>query len=231
MRLPPGSNASGIDPNHTNPRPARWAGVVFIQDSELVIIRPQSYPIPHLNGFFRLLSRGRRPTIMKLAQLLDTDRIVLDMQETERWPAIVELVNHLVHSGHLPESHYQDVLNALYAREEQVSTGIGSGIAIPHAFSDELEDVVAVFGRSIEGIDFEAVDNAPVHHILLFIVPRKDYQLHLRTLAIIAKFFTNCDVRRSLDRAKTRKEVMEILSSKPSRNTSRLTLPTPPSKP
>jgi mannitol/fructose-specific phosphotransferase system IIA component (Ntr-type) len=78
------------------------------------------------------------------------------------------------------------MLEALKAREEQVSTGIGSGVAIPHAFSDILRGGRG-FGRSKAGIDFEAIDNAPVHFIILFIVPRKDYHLHLRTLAAIAK--------------------------------------------
>jgi mannitol/fructose-specific phosphotransferase system IIA component (Ntr-type) len=117
----------------------------------------------------------------------------------------------------MPPSHREEALAALKAREEQVSTGIGSGVAIPHAFSDVLEEVVAVFGRSKSGIDFEALDNAPVHFIILFIVPRKDYHLHLRTLAAIAKMFTNCEVRRQLGLAGTRDEILAILDSKPSR--------------
>jgi mannitol/fructose-specific phosphotransferase system IIA component (Ntr-type) len=77
--------------------------------------------------------------------------------------------------------------------------------------------VVAIFGRSKDGLDFEALDNAPVHFIILFIVPRKDYHLHLRTLAAIAKMFTNCEVRRQLAAAETRDEILAILDSKPSR--------------
>jgi mannitol/fructose-specific phosphotransferase system IIA component (Ntr-type) len=115
----------------------------------------------------------------------------------------------------LPAALKDQVLTALKAREDQVSTGIGSGVAIPHAFSDDLEEVTAIFGRSRVGIDFEAIDNAPVHFIILFIVPRKDYQLHLRTLAAIAKMFTNCEVRRQFGEAQTRDEILAILDSKP----------------
>ncbi len=154
---------------------------------------------------------------MKLAQLLTVDQILLDMKATEHWPSIEELVGHLVENGKLPAALQEDVLAALKAREEQVSTGIGSGVAIPHAFSDQLEEVVAIFGRSKAGIDFEALDNAPVHFIILFIVPRKDYHLHLRTLAAIAKMFTNCEIRRRLGEAETRNEVLSILECKPSR--------------
>jgi mannitol/fructose-specific phosphotransferase system IIA component (Ntr-type) len=154
---------------------------------------------------------------MKLAKLLGADQVLLDMKAVDHWPAIEELVHHLVELKLLPQAQKDGALEALRAREEQVSTGIGSGVAIPHAFSDELEDVVAVFGRSKHGIDFEAIDNAPVHFIILFIVPRKDYHLHLRTLAAIAKMFTNCEIRRQLGAAETRDEILAILDSKPSR--------------
>lgn len=154
---------------------------------------------------------------MKLANLLGADQIILDMKAVDHWPAIEELVDHLVQISLLPEAQREGSLEALKAREEQVSTGIGSGVAIPHAFSDELEEVVAIFGRSKAGIDFEAIDNAPVHYIILFIVPRKDYHLHLRTLAAIAKMFTNCEIRRQLSTAETRDEILTILDSKPSR--------------
>jgi mannitol/fructose-specific phosphotransferase system IIA component (Ntr-type) len=154
---------------------------------------------------------------MKLAQLLSVDQILLDMEAGEHWPSIVELVEQLVKTGRLCESQRDEILTSLKAREEQVSTGIGSGVAIPHTFSDVLEEVVAIFGRSQRGIDFSALDNAPVHLIVLFIVPRKDYHLHLRTLAAIAKMFTNSEIRRQLGSASSREEVLAILDSKPSR--------------
>lgn len=155
---------------------------------------------------------------MKLAKLLNVDRILLDMKATEHWAAIVELVDYLVERGDIPKESSEPILTALQEREAQVSTGIGSGVAIPHTFSDNLEEVVAVFGRSKEGIDFEALDNAPVHFIILFIVPKKDYHLHLRTLAAIAKMFTNCEVRRNLSTAICRNDILDILDPKPNRN-------------
>jgi mannitol/fructose-specific phosphotransferase system IIA component (Ntr-type) len=154
---------------------------------------------------------------MKLAKLLSADQIILDMKAVEHWPSIVELVGHLVATGQLPAEQEQEMLDAFKAREEQVSTGIGSGIAIPHAFSDHLENVIAVFGRSKAGIDFEALDNAPVHFIILFIVPRKDYHMHLRTLAAIAKMFTNVEVRRQLGVAETIDDILSIIDAKPTR--------------
>lgn len=155
---------------------------------------------------------------MKLAALLSTDQVILDMRSNEHLPAIEELVDHLVSIERLSEDLRDEVKAALVAREEQVSTGIGSGVAIPHAFSEKIEDVVAVFGRSKNGVDFEALDHGPVHFIILFVVPKKDYHLHLQTLAAIAKMFTNCEIRKQLAAAESRAEILEILTGKASGN-------------
>ena len=154
---------------------------------------------------------------MKLASLLTNDQVILDMKAEEHWPAIVELVEYLDRHEFLKGENKDDVLEALHTREDQISTGIGSGVAIPHAFSEKLDHVVAVFGRSKKGIDFEALDNAPVNFVLLFVVPKKDYHMHLQTLAAIAKLFNNCEVRQQLANAETREEVIDILGSRPSR--------------
>lgn len=154
---------------------------------------------------------------MKLADLLTPDHILLEMKAAGHWPAIEELVGKLVEAGSLPQDMRASTLEALRAREDLVSTGIGSGVAIPHAFSDEISEVAAVFGRSPGGIDFEALDHEPVHLIILFIVPRKDYHLHLRTLAAIAKMFTSPDIRRRLMEADNRDEILAIMGCKPQR--------------
>ena len=154
---------------------------------------------------------------MNLASLLTVDQIIPSMRATGHREAIVELVDHLVASGNLPPDKREEVLTALQNREEKISTGIGSGVAIPHAFSACVEKVIAVFGRSLPGIDFESLDDAPVHNIVLFIVPKKEYHLHLRTLAAIAKLFTNREVRQRLAEAETRDEIHEIFASRPAR--------------
>ncbi|HVJ45531.1 MAG TPA: PTS sugar transporter subunit IIA [Luteolibacter sp.] len=154
---------------------------------------------------------------MKLAQLITPAQILLDLKADGHWAAIEELVEGLTGCGKLPLSLKAESLASLKAREEQVSTGIGGGVAIPHAFSDELEEVIAIFGRSVAGVDFNALDGKKVHLIILFIVPRRDYHLHLRTLAAIAKMFTNSEVRRQLVEAGTSDDILAILDSRPSR--------------
>ncbi len=146
---------------------------------------------------------------MTLGNLLSKDQILPEMQATERWSAIVELVDLLVAKGLVKAEDRDVVLAALRAREETMSTGIGFGIAIPHASSDRVDRVVAAFGRSSTGIEFDSLDNAPVEFIVLFVVPKDQFQTHLRTLAAIAKFLNDRSVR---DRLRTAVGADEILA-------------------
>ena len=85
---------------------------------------------------------------MSLANLLSAEQIIPEMKATERWAAIVELIDLLVGLGKIKSTDRDPILAALKQREETMSTGIGFGIAIPHCSSDRLEEVVAAFGRS-----------------------------------------------------------------------------------
>ncbi len=149
---------------------------------------------------------------MNLATLLKPEQIVHSVQSTDHWEVIEELVEHLCTGGFLCDEFKADTLAALKEREEKISTGIGSGVAIPHAFSDHIDEVVAAFGRSEAGVNFEAVDNNPVHFIVLFVVPKKNYHLHLQTLAAIAKLFARSDIRERLSAAESREDILSVFS-------------------
>jgi mannitol/fructose-specific phosphotransferase system IIA component (Ntr-type) len=137
------------------------------------------------------------------------------MQASERQAAIVELVDLLVGKEHIKADDRDVVLGALRAREATMSTGIGFGIAIPHASSDRIEQVVACFGRSSQGIEFDALDNAPVKFVVLFVVPKNQFQTHLRTLASIAKFLNDRGTRDSLATAGSAEEILAIFRDRP----------------
>jgi len=147
---------------------------------------------------------------MTLGNLLTSDRIIPEMKSTERWSAIVELVDLLVERGEVNAADRDVVLAALRQREETMSTGIGFGIAIPHASSDRVSKVVAAFGRSSTGIEFDSLDNAPVRFVVLFVVPKDQFQAHLRTLAAIAKFLNDRTVRERLGTAASASEILDI---------------------
>src|SRR5246500_3863610 len=147
---------------------------------------------------------------MSLASLLSAEQIIPEMKATERWPAIVELIDLLVSLGKIKGEDRDSILGSLKQREETMSTGIGFGIAIPHCSSDRIDDVVAAFGRSSAGIEFDALDNAPVRFVVLFIVPKNQFQTHLRTLASIAKFLNDRGTRDRLAGAKSTDEILSI---------------------
>ncbi len=152
---------------------------------------------------------------MSLASLLTAEQIVPQMNARERWPAILELVEILVSLGKIKPEDRESILASLKQREETMSTGIGFGIAIPHASSDRIAEVVACFGRSAEGIEFDALDNAPVKFVVLFVVPKNQFQTHLRTLASIAKFLNDRGTRESLARAQSAEEILAIFRDRP----------------
>ena len=151
---------------------------------------------------------------MTLASLLSEDQIIPEMVATDRWTAIEEIIDRLVQERHLDEGHRDEAIAALRHREETMSTGIGFGIAIPHASCDAVGEVTACFGRSSAGIDFESLDGKPVHYIVLFLVPKDQFQTHLRTLAAIAKFLNDPVVRAELGQATDAKSILEVFDRK-----------------
>src|SRR6266516_1525913 len=151
---------------------------------------------------------------MSLANLLSAEQIIPERKLTYCLPAIVALIDLLVQLGNIKEPNRDPVLAALKQREETMSTGIGFGIAIPHCSSDRLDEVVAAFGRSAGGIEFDALDNAPVKFVVLFIVPKNQFQTHLRTLASIAKFLNDRSVRESLAEANSADEILSIFRNR-----------------
>jgi mannitol/fructose-specific phosphotransferase system IIA component (Ntr-type) len=147
---------------------------------------------------------------MSLGNLLSAEQIIPEMKATERWAAIVELIDLLVSLGKIKTDARESILASLKQREETMSTGIGFGIAIPHCSSESVDEVVAAFGRSTTGIEFDALDNAPVKFVVLFIVPKNQFQTHLRTLASIAKFLNDRATRERLAKANSTDEILSI---------------------
>lgn len=147
---------------------------------------------------------------MTLANLLSVDQIVPELRARERWSAIDELLDVVVQKGLVGSEDRVSIFEAIKSREANMSTGIGLGIAIPHASSDRVDRVVAAFGRSRQGIEFGALDNAPVRFVVMFVVPKDQFQIHLRTLAAIAKFLNDRGVREKISIAESSEEILRI---------------------
>jgi mannitol/fructose-specific phosphotransferase system IIA component (Ntr-type) len=154
---------------------------------------------------------------MTLANLLSESQIIPEMVAKERWQAIQELVDCLVASGKVDRDDEEAILESIRQREETMSTGIGFGIAIPHASSSKVGEVIAAFGRSSVGIQFDALDGEPVFFIVLFVVPKDQFQTHLRTLAAIAKFLNDKTVREELTKAENVSTILQVFENRSGR--------------
>ncbi|MGJ8723471.1 MAG: PTS sugar transporter subunit IIA [Roseibacillus sp.] len=149
---------------------------------------------------------------MKLAQLLTEQRIFLDLNAKNCRELMEELVSHFTEQGLLQNGMREQAVAALKCREDEISTGVGCGVAIPHAYLEDLTEAVAIFGRSEAGIEFDSCDHAPVHFVVMMLIPESKRGQHLLTLADIGKRFLSCEVRQSLAAAPDKETVLEILT-------------------
>lgn len=152
---------------------------------------------------------------MTLGQLLENDQIIPDLAARDRWGAIRELSEHLFTSERLREAQRECISSRLQERELRMTTGIGAGVAIPHALCPQMDSIVAALGLSRQGIDFQAVDSGPVHIVVLFVVPENRYQLRLETLSAIGKSLSSPELRHRLLAARSITDIKLVLSGRP----------------
>ncbi|MBN2507413.1 MAG: PTS sugar transporter subunit IIA [Verrucomicrobia bacterium] len=138
---------------------------------------------------------------MELADILSPAVICPEMKASNRWEAIDELIAILVNAGQIQAEYRDAITTVVKRRETSMSTGIGFGIGIPHASTDLITEVIGAFGRSKTGIQFDSLDNQPVHLVMLFLVPQGQFQKHLHTLAKIAKSLHKKEFRQALEDA------------------------------
>ena len=148
---------------------------------------------------------------MRLGELLDEATILIDYKAKDRWVAIPEIVDALVASGRLDVSLRKAVVDALVAREKIASTGMEHSVALPHASVDGLNSALAALAIAPEGVAFQSADGRPAKLIVLLVIPRRQIQQYIRTLAGIARLFTNESVRNALAQAKTAKEALRTI--------------------
>ncbi|MEG9299108.1 fructose-specific PTS transporter subunit EIIC [Mangrovibacillus sp. Mu-81] len=147
---------------------------------------------------------------MRITELLRKETIALDLQAESKSAVIDELVSVLDKSGNLQDA--SQFKKAILNRESQSTTGIGEGIAIPHAKTTAVKSPAIAFGKSKAGIDYESLDGAPAH--LFFMIAATDgaNQTHLEALSRLSSILMNADVRKELLNAATKEEVLEIIN-------------------
>jgi mannitol/fructose-specific phosphotransferase system IIA component (Ntr-type) len=153
---------------------------------------------------------------MKLTDLLTEDVILSDLEATDAFGAIDEMLAHLVKTARLRESDLEAVETIVHERERSMSTGIGHGVAIPHGTVPCLDGVVGALGRSQAGIDFGSIDHQPVHLVVLVVVGEKAHREHIRTLAIVSRLLNSAALRQHLLRAESAEEMLRLIEAEES---------------
>jgi len=149
---------------------------------------------------------------MKLLDFVVSEAIVPALESSERDDAIKELVRGLVASGAAPQELQDDLVRQIIEREQLGSTGFGKGVAVPHVKHDKIQKMVATIGVSQKGVNFNALDKAPVYSIVLLLSPKNRPDEHLQAMENIFSNLQKDTFRRFLRQASTHDEVVDLLA-------------------
>ena len=130
---------------------------------------------------------------MRITELLTKDTIAMDLSASDKNGVIDELVNQLDKAGKL--SDIAQFKEAIHNRESQSTTGIGEGIAIPHAKVAAVKSPAIAFGKSKEGVDYQSLDGQPAHLFFMIAAPEGGAQTHLDALAKLSSILMDDKVR------------------------------------
>jgi nitrogen PTS system EIIA component len=146
---------------------------------------------------------------MKIDDILKKDSIIANLVGTNKEEVLREITDFLQNQGMIKDK--ETLLNTLVEREKLGSTGIGENVAIPHGKSDELSQIITVFGRSLNGLDFEALDQKPVHFVCMVIAPSNSTGQHLKALARISRIFKNQNLRDGILKLQNADQIYSLL--------------------
>lgn len=148
---------------------------------------------------------------MKFADFVCFKAAIPELQARDRDGAIAELVSSLGKAGKLGKGNRKDVIKAVMKRENEASTGMGRGIAVPHVKYKAVKDVVAVIGQSSAGIDFSSLDKQPVYSVILLISPVDNADKHLQAMESIFKHLQHEKFRKFLRQCRSAAQIEDLL--------------------
>jgi len=148
---------------------------------------------------------------MKLSDIMVNDAIIAKLTSKTRDEAIRELVEALAATGAIDSKNVEDIIKAVLAREAQATTGIGKGVALPHAKIKNLSKPIGAIGCSGEGIDFTALDSKPVYSVILLLSSPDSPDDHLQAMEAIFKHVQRDIFRKFLRQSQTAEAVIELI--------------------
>lgn len=145
---------------------------------------------------------------MKLTDLITEKTIIPEFKSKNKTDIINELIDLFKDDPRV--KNLEKVRETVLEREKIMSTGVGKNFAIPHGKTDAVEDVVCAFGRSTQPIEYQSLDDQPVHIVFLIVGQDSQVSLHIKLLSRISRMMTNDDFRAKLINAKTTQEILAI---------------------
>jgi fructose-specific phosphotransferase system IIA component len=154
---------------------------------------------------------------MKIMDFLSKKAIVTDLKSTKKEDILRELVDALINGGEIERRHRSKLFEALMAREALGSTAIGQGVGIPHAKSDCVDKLIAAFGLSRKGVNFDSLDGEPVYIFFLLLAPADSAGPHLKALARVSRLLKDKYFRDNLRQCQDDKSVIKIITQEDER--------------
>jgi PTS system nitrogen regulatory IIA component len=136
---------------------------------------------------------------MKITEILNERSVLPELKSTDKDSVLKELAELVCKVE--PTITMEDLSRILLEREKLGSTGIGSGVAIPHGKMSHLNNIIAAFGRSTKGIAFDSQDGEPAHLFFVLVAPENTAGLHLKALAKLSRLLKDSHFRDKLLRA------------------------------
>jgi fructose-specific phosphotransferase system IIA component len=148
---------------------------------------------------------------------LSKKAVIIDLKSNKKEDIIRELIDALVNAGEIEKRHRNKLIDALMARETLGSTAIGQGVGIPHAKSDCVRGLLAAFGLSRKGVNFDSLDAEPVYIFFLLLAPAGSAGPHLKALARVSRLLKDKYFRDSLRQCQDVKSVIKIIAQEDER--------------
>jgi nitrogen PTS system EIIA component len=147
---------------------------------------------------------------VKISELLDDGLIIEDLGARTKQEVLVEFADLLFNAGAVGDR--DALVKVLAAREGLGSTGIGDGVAIPHGKVKGLKNMVAAFGRSLRGVDFDSLDGEPARLFFLLLAPEDAPGEHLKALARVSRLMKNAELRSRIMKAAGRDDILRLIT-------------------
>jgi len=147
---------------------------------------------------------------MKITEFLSPDAVIGSLAATTKKGVLEELCKPLAQRN--PQLSVDRLREVLEDREKLGSTGIGEGVAIPHGKLPGLNQLTGTFGRSLAGVDFDAIDGKPTHLFFALFAPENSAGIHLKALARISRLFKNANLRQAIMKAQDEREIFRLIA-------------------